>query len=109
MDRVRRAVENAGIAQVAYNRDMSKGWESKSIEERQAEAASAKPSTKKLDDHAAHKEEAERKRRRRELELQRERILAERTSSPHRRSALAAALEEIEVKLGELGWTLHID
>jgi hypothetical protein len=102
-------VEKTGIAPVAYNRVMSKGWESKSVEERQAEAASAKPSTKKLDDHAAHKEEAERKRRRHELELQRERILAERTSNPHRRSALAAALQEIEVKLGELGWTLHID
>jgi hypothetical protein len=88
---------------------MSKGWESKSVEEQQAEAASAKPSTKKLDDHAAHKEGAEKIRRRRELELQRERILAERTSSPHRRSALTAALQEIEVKLSELGWTLHID
>jgi hypothetical protein len=88
---------------------MSKGWESKSVEEQQAEAASAKSSTKKLDDHAAHREEGERKRRRHELELQRERVLAERTSSPHRRSALAAALAEIEVKLGELGWTVHLD
>jgi ribosome maturation protein Sdo1 len=55
------------------------------------------------------RDEAERKRKVRELELQRERILAERTSSPHRRSALAAALEEIEVRLGELGWTVHLD
>jgi len=97
------------FAPVAYNRNMSKGWESKSVEEKQAEAASAKASTKKTQDHEAHKEEAERKRRRHELELQRERILSERTSSPHRRSALAAALEEIEVKLGELGWSLHVD
>jgi len=90
---------------------MSKGWESKSVEEQQAEiAADASAAvTKKLDDHTAHKEDAERKRRRRELELQRERILSERTSSPHRRTALAAALEEVEVKLGELGWTVHLD
>jgi len=90
---------------------MSKGWESKSVEEQQAElvADASAAVTKKLDDHTAHKEDAERKRRRRELELQRERILSERTSSPHRRTALAAALEEIEVKLGELGWTVHLD
>jgi len=90
---------------------MSKGWESKSVEEQQAElvADASAAVTKKLDDHTAHKEDAERKRRRHELELQRERILSERTSSPHRRSALAAALAEIEVKLGELGWTIHLD
>lgn len=33
------------------------------------------------------------------LELQRERILSERTSSPHRRAALQAALSDIEAKL----------
>jgi hypothetical protein len=42
------------------------------------------------------------------LELQRERILSERTASPHRRSALASALIDIEEKLSELGWTLHL-
>jgi hypothetical protein len=52
--------------------------------------------------------DAERKRRQQELELQRERILSERTSSPHRRSALAAALTDIEEKLTELGWVLHL-
>lgn len=52
--------------------------------------------------------DAESKRKRQALELQRERILSERTSSPHRRSALGAALLEIEEKLGELGWTLHL-
>ncbi|HEY0308243.1 MAG TPA: hypothetical protein VGB94_08780 [Acidobacteriaceae bacterium] len=87
---------------------MSKGWDSKSVEEQQAinESESA---TKKTLDREQHRVEAEKKRRRRELELQRERILAERTSSPHRRTALAAALEEIEVKLTELGWTVHLD
>ncbi len=52
--------------------------------------------------------EAERKRRRQALELQRERILSERTSSPHRRSALASALVTIEEELAQLGWVLHL-
>lgn len=42
------------------------------------------------------------------LQLQRERILSERTSSPHRRSALEAALLEVEEQLSQLGWTVHI-
>ena len=53
-------------------------------------------------------EEAERKRRRQALELQRERVLSERTSNPHRRSALENALADIEEKLAELGWTVHL-
>ncbi len=52
--------------------------------------------------------EADRKRRRQALELQRERVLSERTSSPHRRSALENALADIEEKLAELGWTIHM-
>lgn len=46
--------------------------------------------------------EAARKRQRQELELQRERILDERTSSPHRRAALEAALTEIETRLASI-------
>jgi len=82
---------------------MSKGWESKSVEEQQAEAASARPANAPQDDQATARAEAEQKRKRRELELQRERILGERTSNPHRRSALATALTEIELRLAELG------
>ena len=52
--------------------------------------------------------EAERKRQCQALELQRERVLSERTSSPHRRSALEFALADIEEKLSELGWTIHM-
>ncbi|RXH55224.1 hypothetical protein [Granulicella sibirica] len=52
--------------------------------------------------------EAEQKRKRQALELQRERILSERTSSPHRRSALTNALADVEEKLAELGWTVHL-
>ncbi|WP_238398343.1 hypothetical protein [Edaphobacter sp. 12200R-103] len=82
---------------------MSRGWESKSVEEQQAQAAASKPDAQKND-----AEIAEHKRRVQALEMQRERILSERTSSPHRRSALANALADIEEKLAELGWTVHL-
>jgi hypothetical protein len=52
--------------------------------------------------------EADRTRQRQELELQRECVLSERTSNPHRRTALANALADIEEKLAELGWTVHL-
>ncbi len=54
------------------------------------------------------KPDAQQRRRIQELQLQRERILSERTSSPHRRSALASALIDIEEKLAELGWMVHL-
>jgi hypothetical protein len=82
---------------------MSRGWESKSVEEQQNQAAAPKPVV--TNDRA---EEAERKRRRQALELQRERILSERTSNAHRRSALTVALADVEEKLAELGWSIHL-
>jgi hypothetical protein len=82
---------------------MSRGWESKSVEEQQAQATAPKP-----DRAAIHAQEAERTRQRQDLELQRERVLSERTSSPYRRKALANALADIEEKLAELGWTIHL-
>ena len=82
---------------------MSRGWESKSVEEQQTQAAAPKPVA--VDNHT---ETAERKRQRQALELQRERILSERTSSAHRRSALTTALADIEEKLSELGWSIHL-
>jgi uncharacterized protein with von Willebrand factor type A (vWA) domain len=82
---------------------MSRGWESKSVEEQQMQAAVPKP-----DPAIAHAQDANRKRQVRELELQRERVLSERTSSPHRRTALENALADIEEKLAELGWTIHL-
>ncbi len=82
---------------------MSKGWESKSVEEQQSQPAT--PQSAAPDDHVT---EAERKRKRQALELQRERVLSERTSSPHRRSALTIALADVEEKLSELGWTIHL-
>jgi hypothetical protein len=82
---------------------MSRGWESKNVEEQQAQASAPKP---KAEESSAVS--AERTRLRQALELQRERILSERTSSPHRRSALTYALADIEEKLAELGWTVHL-
>ena len=43
--------------------------------------------------------QARQTRERQELELQRERVLSERTSNPNRRAALEAALVDIEGKL----------
>ena len=82
---------------------MSRGWESKSVEEQQTQAGAPKPAAVNND-----AETAERKRQRQALELQRERILSERTSSPHRRSALTTALADIEEKLAEFGWSIHL-
>jgi hypothetical protein len=73
------------------------------VEEQQAQASAPKPSPEETSAASA-----ERTRLRQALELQRERILSERTSSPHRRSALAYALADVEEKLAELGWTVHL-
>ncbi|ADW70045.1 hypothetical protein AciX9_3024 [Granulicella tundricola MP5ACTX9] len=68
--------------------------------------AASQPKTQKPQGN--HGADAESRRKRQELELQREFILSQRTSSPHRRSALANALADVEEKLTELGWTLHL-
>jgi hypothetical protein len=80
---------------------MARGWESKSVEEQVAEreeAATIAPSAIRQ----ASAAKADVQRQRQALELQRERILDERTSSPHRRAALTAALAEIEERLNTL-------
>ena len=82
---------------------MSQGLESKSVEKQQKQTAAPRQ-----DKAVAHAREAARKRQRQALALQRERILSERTASPHRRTALANALADIEEKLAELGWTVHL-
>jgi hypothetical protein len=73
---------------------MAKGWESKSVEEQQAERAAPDPARKTID--------APKARLRQELELQREQILSARTSNPHRRAALEVALAQVEARLAEL-------
>jgi hypothetical protein len=92
------------IRRKRYHRYMARGWESKSVEEQvtQKESESAigeqNPAHKKM----AAGEKASVLRQRQSLELQRERILSERTSSPHRRAALTAALSDVESKLNSL-------
>ncbi len=88
---------------------MANGWVSKSIEQQQAEAAAPSITAAHTELTAeARRAEADRKRRIQAHELQRERVLSERTSSPHRRTALSNALADIEEKLAELGWTIHL-
>jgi len=73
------------------------------MEQQQSQAGAPKP-----DPATAHVDEAGRKRQVQALELQRERVLSERTSNPHRRTALSNALADIEEKLTQLGWTIHL-
>ena len=79
---------------------MARGWESKSVEEQQ----SSQTASGALLDAAKRNglEQAKRARQKQELDLQRERILSERTSSPVRRAALEAALADIESRLARL-------
>lgn len=86
---------------------MSKGWESKNVEEQQAEAELSRAEQASVKSQASL-EEADRKRRVQTLELQRERVLSERTASPHRRSALELALATIERELEQLGWSIKL-
>ena len=80
---------------------MARGWESKSVEEqlaeRQADGKSPSQTAQRASVEAANKQ-----RKRQSLELQREQILNERTSNPHRRAALQAALAEIEEQLSRI-------
>ena len=86
---------------------MSKGWESKNVEEQQAQKA-AGSAPKPGGDPGGAASAADLKRRIQELEMKRERVLSERTSSPHRRSALELALATIERELEQLGWSIKI-
>jgi hypothetical protein len=88
---------------------MSKGWESKSVEQQQAEAAAPSIAASTTESTAeVRRADADRKRRIQALEMQRERVLSERTASPHRRSALELALATIERDLELLGWSLKL-
>jgi hypothetical protein len=78
---------------------MARGWESKSVED-QMSAYEGNSGPQGAREKAVN--ESARKRDLQALELQRERILSEKTSSPHRRAALQAALSDIEAKLTSL-------
>jgi hypothetical protein len=82
---------------------MARGWEKEDVDVPE-KPEGEKPATANENRLA----ERDRQRKLQGLQLQRERILSERTSSPHRRSALEAALLEIETQLSELGWGIHI-
>jgi hypothetical protein len=82
---------------------MSQELKPKSIETQQTQTSAPRE-----DPVIAHARDAESTRKRQALILQRERILSERTSSPLRRSALANALADVEEKLSQLGWTIHL-
>jgi hypothetical protein len=81
---------------------MARGWESKSIEEQQLSADRAGSGAVLDAQKRTGVERAKRERQKQELELQRERILSERTASPVRRAALVAALADIESRLALL-------
>ena len=85
---------------------MSKGWESKNVEEQQVDAAEARVEAQGA--ATAKRSDADLQRKVQALEMQRERVLSERTSSPHRRSALTAALATIERDLEQLGWSIKL-
>ncbi len=87
---------------MSYHKDMARGWESKSVEEQQSTAELTASGA--LIDAAKRNvlEQAKVTRQRQELELQRERVLSERTSSPVRRAALESALADIESRLALL-------
>ena len=74
---------------------MARGWESKSVEDQISEHKGTQVKTVK----GNVVEESAKKREKQALELQRERVLSERTSSPVRRAALEAALADIESRL----------
>jgi len=79
---------------------MARGWESKSVEAQQAEAAEARSASKPR----LTREDAARLREKEGLRLTRRRILELLKSNPRARHAemLSAALREVEAKLAAL-------
>ncbi len=83
-----------------YDGDMARGWESKSVADQQLSADPATSGAEAFKRQGL--EQASRARQKQALDLQRECILSERTSSPVRRAALEAALADIEARLALL-------
>jgi membrane protein involved in colicin uptake len=83
---------------------MARGWESKSVEEQMATALEPPmPASTEEKKRMAVMQRADQERQKQALNLQRENILSQRTSSPARRSALEAALAQIEAQINALG------
>jgi hypothetical protein len=87
---------------------MARGWESKSVEEQMASSQQYAQVSLGVDfanleaQREAEHQRAQRLRQKQALNLQRENILSQRTSNPARRSALEAALRQIEEQIAEL-------
>jgi hypothetical protein len=81
---------------------MARGWESKSVEDQLEEQQASQAPPRSVIAKEAAAASSTRTLERQALELQRERILDERTSNPIRRKALEAALSEIEARLAAL-------
>jgi hypothetical protein len=87
---------------------MARGWESKSVEEQMASALqhqAAKPENGFVSEEQrrlTEQKRGERERHKQALNLQRENILSQKTSHPARRSALEAALAQIESQIASL-------
>ena len=89
---------------IRYSVYMARGWESKSVEEQvEQRAEQREEAARTASKHVGRAVSAEQARTRQVLQLKRERILSEKTSHPVRRSALQAALKEIEAELEKLG------
>jgi hypothetical protein len=88
---------------------MARGWESKSVEEQMANAlqqSEVETGDEYVSEDArrvAEQHRTEKARHKQALNLQRENILSQRTSNPARRSALEAALAQIEKEIASLG------
>jgi delta 1-pyrroline-5-carboxylate dehydrogenase len=82
---------------IPYNLSMARGWESKSVEQQQDEAASKKEHREVLTP-----EQIAERQRRQGLELSRQRILQQLQAAcnPRHRQMLEAALAELEAQLG---------
>jgi hypothetical protein len=84
---------------------MARGWESKSVEEQMAstlQQPEVDPGNGFVSEDArriADKLRTEREREKQALNLKRENILSQRTSNPDRRTALEAALKQIEAQI----------
>jgi hypothetical protein len=87
---------------------MARGWESKSVEEQMAnaleqpEVESGNPYVTEEARRLAASKRAAHEREKQALNLQRENILSQRTSSPARRAALEAALAQIEGQINAM-------
>jgi len=82
---------------------MARGWESKSVEEQLEQREEERKQAGQADPAKARVAGAEQARARQMLLLKRERVLSEKTSHHARRSALQAALKDIEAELQKLG------